>query len=173
MESEWAELREAQAMTLEQPNTGMVCSIDLGEAESIHPKDKQDVGYRLALQAEKLAYGKEGTVSGPMFSSFRIEGNAFRISFTETGSALKTKDNLVPREFTIAGTDKKFYNATAQIQGNKIIVSSDKVAHPIAVRYAWSDNPDCNLINAEGFPVVPFKTDTWKGITEKTATLNR
>ena len=173
MESEWAEMREAQAMALDQPNTGMVCSIDLGEAESIHPKDKQDVGYRLALQAEKLAYGKKGTVSGPMYSSYRIEGNALRLSLTESGSGLKTKDNLVPREFTIAGVDKKFYNATAQIQGNELLISSDKVAQPIAVRYAWSNNPDCNLINAEGFPVVPFRTDTWKEITEKKAILNR
>lgn len=167
MESEWAELREAQAMALVQPNTGMVCTIDLGEAETIHPKDKQDVGYRLALQAEKLAYGKAGTVSGPMFSSFRRDGNTIRISFKEIGSGLKTKDSSSPREFTIAGADHKFYNATAQIRNNEIIVSSDKVTNPVAVRYAWSDNPDCNLINAEGFPVVPFRTDNWKGITEK------
>jgi len=167
MESEWAELREAQAMALAQPNTGMVCTIDLGEAESIHPKDKQDVGYRLALQAEKLAYGKKGTVSGPMFSNFKLEGNSIRISLSNIGSGLKTTDNLFPREFTIGSADHKFYKATAQIKNNEIIVSSDKVSNPVAVRYAWSDNPDCNLINAEGFPTVPFRTDNWKGITEK------
>jgi len=167
MESEWAELREAQAMALVQPNTGMVCTIDLGEAESIHPKDKQDVGYRLALQAEKMVYGKPGTVSGPMFSSFKIEGNSIRISFSDIGSGLKTTDQLSPREFTIAGADHKFYNATALIQKNEIIVSSVNVSNSVAVRYAWSDNPDCNLINVEGFPAVPFRMDSWKGITEK------
>ncbi|MDD5185809.1 MAG: sialate O-acetylesterase [Paludibacter sp.] len=167
MESEWAELREAQAMALVQPNTGMVCTIDLREAESIHPTNKQDVGYRLALQAEKMVYGKQATVSGPMFSSFKIEGNAIRISFSDIGSGLKTTDQLPPREFTIAGADHQFYHANAQIQKNEIIVSSDQVAKPVAVRYAWSDNPDCNLINVEGFPAVPFRTDSWKGITEK------
>jgi len=160
-------LREAQAMTLTQPNTAMVCTIDLGEAEDIHPKDKQDVGFRLALQAEKTVYGKQVTVTGPMLCSFRIEGNTVRVSYTEIGSGLKTKDNLSPREFTIAGADKKFFKATAQIQGNEIIVKSDKVENPVALRYAWSDNPDCNLINTEGFPAVPFRTDTWKGITQK------
>jgi len=167
MESEWAELREAQAMTLTQPKTGMVCTIDLGEAENIHPKNKQDVAFRLALQAEKMVYGKQDIVSGPTFHSFGIEGNAIRVSFSEIGSGLKTKDNSFPREFTIAGADKKFYKAVAQIQGNEIIISSDKVANPVAVRYAWSDNPDCNLINAEGFSAIPFRTDNWKGITQK------
>src|ERR1035437_907885 len=113
MESEWAELREAQAMALAQPNTGMVCAIDLGEADNIHPKNKQDVGYRMALQAEKMAYGKQGTVSGPMFSNFKMEGNSIRISLSNIGSGLKTNDQSSPREFTIAGADKKFYNATA------------------------------------------------------------
>ncbi|HJV78605.1 MAG TPA: sialate O-acetylesterase [Paludibacter sp.] len=167
MESEWAELREAQAIASAQPNTGMVCAIDLGVAEDIHPRNKQDVGFRLALQAEKMVYGKQGIVSGPAFRSFRIEGNTIRISYSEIESGLKTKDNSFPREFTIAGADKKFFNATAQIQGNEIIVSSDKVPNPVAVRYAWSDNPDCNLINAEGFPAIPFRTDAWKGITQK------
>jgi len=167
MESEWAELREAQAMALSQPKTGMVCTIDLGEAESIHPLNKQDVGTRLALQAEKTAYSKELVASGPLFRQYRIEGNAIRIRFSDIGSGLKTTDNLAPREFTIAGKDKKFYLATAQIQTDEIIVTSDKVPDPVAVRYAWSDNPGCNLINVEGFPAEPFRTDSWKGKTEK------
>lgn len=167
MESEWAELREAQSTTLSQPNTGMVCTIDLGEADNIHPTNKQDVGFRLSLLAEKMVYGKIGTVSGPMFSSFSIEGSSIKIRFSNIGSGLKTKDNIFPREFTIAGADHKFYNATAQIQNDEVIVSSPKVPNPVAVRYAWSDNPDCNLMNAEGFPAVPFRTDNWKGITEK------
>jgi len=167
MESEWAELREAQSLALSQPNTGMVCAIDLGVADNIHPTNKQDVGLRLALAAEKTAYGKTGIASNPLFDKYKISSSTIEISFKEIGSGIKTIDNLVPREFTIAGADKKFYNATAQIQGNKIIVSSAKVANPVAVRYAWSNNPDCNLVNAEGLPVVPFRTDNWKGITEK------
>jgi len=167
MESEWAELREAQAMTLAQPNTGMVCAIDLGEAKTIHPTNKQDVGFRLALLADKVAYQKDIIVSGPIFSSYKIEGNMIRISFSESRSGLKTKDNLSPREFTIAGADKKFYRAIARIIGDELIIRSDKVANPVAVRYAWSDNPDCNLINAEGFPAIPFRTDQWDGITKK------
>ena len=167
MESEWAELREAQAMTLAQPNTGMVCAIDLGEAKTIHPTNKQDVGFRLALLADKVAYQKDIIASGPLFNSYKIEGNMIRISFSGSGSGLKTKDNLSPREFTIAGADKKFYHAIARIIGDELIIRSDKVANPVAVRYAWSDNPDCNLINAEGFPAIPFRTDAWKGITQK------
>ncbi len=167
MESDWAELREAQAMALNQPNTGMACAVDLGEAETIHPTNKQEVGSRLAVLAEKIAYGENILASGPLFSCYKIEGNQVRIFFSDTGSGLKTTDNSAPRTFTIAGADKKFYNATAFIQHNEIIVSSYKVPNPVAVRYAWSDNPDCNLINLEGFPVVPFRTDSWKGVTEK------
>jgi len=167
MESEWAELREAQAMTLAQPNTGMVCAIDLGEAKTIHPTNKQDVGFRLALLADKVAYQKDIIASGPLFSSYKIEGNMIRISFSGSRSGLKTKDNLSPREFTIAGADKKFYRAIARIIGDELIIRSDKVANPVAVRYAWCDNPDCNLISAEGFPAIPFRTDQWDGITKK------
>jgi len=139
----------------------------LGEAKTIHPTNKQDVGFRLALLADKMAYQKDVIASGPQFRNYKIEGNAIKISFSGTGSGLKTNDNMSPREFTIAGADKKFYNATTRIIGNELIISSDKVANAVAVRYAWSDNPDCNLINAEGFPAIPFRTDTWKGITQK------
>jgi len=167
MESQWAELREAQAMALSQPNTGMVCTIDLGEAESIHPVNKQDVGLRLALQAEKTVYGKNIPASGPMYSSYRIEGSAILVRFTDNGSGLTTNDHLSPRGFTVAGPDKKFYNANAKIEKGEIRISSGKVTNPVAVRYAWSDNPDCNTTNADGFPMIPFRTDTWKGITER------
>ena len=167
MESQWAELREAQAMALSQPNTGMVCTIDLGEAESIHPVNKQDVGLRLALQAEKTVYGKNIPASGPMYSSYRIEGSAILVRFTDNGSGLTTNDHLSPRGFTVAGPDKKFYNANAKIEKGEIRISSGKVTNPVAVRYAWSDNPDCNTTNADGFPIIPFRTDTWKGITER------
>jgi len=102
-----------------------------------------------------------------MFIKYRVDGNSIRISFSSIGSGLTTTDKLAPREFTIAGKDKKFYLATAKIQKDEILVTSGKVTDPVAIRYAWSDNPDCNLINTEGFPVVPFRTDSWKGKTEK------
>jgi len=145
----------------------MACIIDLGEEKTIHPLNKQEVGHRLALLADKIAYGKNVISSGPMFNGFRIEGSQIHILFTDTGSGLTSSDNKTLREFTIAGSDKKFYRATALISGNIVTVSSDKVANPVAVRYAWADNPDCNLINVEGLPAIPFRTDYWKGITQK------
>jgi sialate O-acetylesterase len=167
MESEWAELREAQGMALALPNTAMACTIDLGVADNIHPTNKQDVGNRLALLAEKDVYSQTIVASGPFFAKYRIEGNSVILSFKLSGSSLKTKDNLAPREFTLAGVDKKFYRANAQLINNEVVISSKAVAHPVAIRYAWSDNPDVNLINVEGFPAVPFRTDQWDGITKK------
>lgn len=167
-ESEWAELREAQTLTLSQPNTGMACIIDIGEANDIHPKNKQEVGYRLALLANKMVYKHEGAVaSGPVYKSFKKEGNRIRISFTSIGSGLSAKDGKEVTGFAIAGKDKQFYWAKAVIEGKEVIVYSDKVAEPVAVRYAWADNPECNLVNSERLPAVPFRTDEWKGITEK------
>ena len=166
-ESEWAELREAQTLTLSEPNTGMACIIDIGEADNIHPKNKQEVGCRLALIADKMAYNKNGIASGPVYKNFRKDGNRIRINFTNTGSGLSTKDGKEVTGFAIAGKDKQLYWAKAIIEGNEVIVYSDKVNEPEAVRYAWADNPECNLINAEGLPAVPFRTDDWKGITQK------
>ncbi|MCS3796202.1 sialate O-acetylesterase [Niastella sp. OAS944] len=166
-ESEWAELREAQTLTLSQPNTGMACIIDIGEANDIHPKNKQEVGRRLALVASKLVYKQNVIASGPVYTNFQKTGNRIRISFTNTGSGLSTKDKKEVTGFAIAGKDKKFYWATAIIEGDQVVVYSDKVADPEAVRYAWANNPECNLINSEDLPAVPFRTDTWKGITQK------
>lgn len=166
-ENEWAELREAQTLTLSLPNTGMACAIDIGESNDIHPKNKQEVGRRLALTANKLVYKQDCIASGPMYKSFRMEGNRIRISFTNTGSGLSTKDGKEVTGFAIAGKDKQFYWAKAIVEGDHVIVYSDKVAEPVAVRYAWADNPACNLVNAEGLPAVPFRTDEWKGITQK------
>jgi len=166
-ESEWAELRESQTLSLSVPNTAMACIIDIGEENSIHPINKHDVGHRLALAANKLAYGKNVVASGPVYKDLKIEGNSIHISFTETGSGLITRDKGSLKGFAIAGNDKKFYWATSTIEGNEVIVSSEKVSSPVAVRYGWADNPDCNLVNAEGLPAVPFRTDKWKGITEK------
>lgn len=166
-ESSWAELREAQTLTLSLPNTGMACAIDIGEAGDIHPKNKQEVGNRLALVAGKMVYKHEGVASGPMYKNYKKDGNRIRISFTNIGSGLSTSDGKEIKGFAIAGKDKQFYWAKASVEGNEIIIYSDKVAEPVAVRYAWADNPECNLVNSVHLPAVPFRTDAWKGITEK------
>lgn len=166
-ESEWAELREAQTLTLSLPNTGMACIIDIGEGNDIHPKNKQEVGRRLALIANKMLYKQNVIASGPVYKSFRKEGNRIHISFSNIGSALSAKNGKQVTGFAIAGKDKKFYWAKAIIEENEVIVSCDKVTEPVAVRYAWADNPECNLVNSEGLPAVPFRTDDWRGITQK------
>lgn len=166
-ESEWAELREAQTLTLSQPNTGMACAIDIGEGNDIHPKNKQEVGRRLALIANKMVYKQECIASGPTYQRFRKDGSRIRINFGSTGLGLSTKDGREVTGFAIAGKDKQFYWAKAIIEGDHVIVYSDKVAEPVAVRYAWADNPECNLVNSAGLPAIPFRTDEWKGITQK------
>lgn len=167
--SQWAELREAQSLTLKLPQTGQAVIIDIGEADDIHPRNKQDVGYRLALAAEKIAYGKDVVYSGPVFESMKKDGNKIILTFTNTGTGLMAKDKYgYLKSFSIAGANQKFVWARALIEGNNITVFSDAVADPVAVRYAWSDNPDdANLYNKEGLPASPFRTDTWKGVTEK------
>jgi sialate O-acetylesterase len=172
----WPGLREAQHMTLSLPNTGEAVIIDIGQADDIHPKDKMDVGHRLALAAEKVAYHKDLVYTGPTYQSMTVEGNKIRIKFANIGAGLKIAAHpstqpgipqVAPasdlKGFSIAGEDKKFYWATAKIEGDSIVVSSDKVASPVAVRYAWANNPDCNLYNKEGLPASPFRTDTWVG----------
>jgi sialate O-acetylesterase len=168
-ESDWAELREAQTMTaINVPNTGMGLAIDLGDAADIHPTNKQDVGYRLSLAARKIAYNQELIYSGPTYDAFKIDNGKITLSFKNTGSGLTTKDkyNYV-KGFAIAGSDKKFYWAKAVIEGSTVTVYSDKVPNPVAVRYAWADNPDdANLYNKENLPTVPFRTDNWDGVTK-------
>lgn len=158
-ESQWAELREAQLKSLSVANTGMAVAIDLGEWNDIHPDNKKEVGERLALAADKIAYEKDIVYSGPIFQSATIEGNKIIISFTHTGSGLIANDGEALREFAIAGADKKFVWAKAKIEGDKIIVSSDYIAKPEYVRYAWADNPDVNFYNKEGLPASAFRTD--------------
>jgi sialate O-acetylesterase len=159
-ESQWALFREAQAKSLSVPNTAMAVAIDLGEWNDIHPDRKKPVGDRLALAAEKIAYGDNIVYSGPVYQSSKIEGNKIIISFSHTGTGLTTNDDEPPAEFAIAGEDKKFVWADAEIQGDKIIVSSDEVPNPKYVRYAWADAPiNPNLINKEGLPAAPFRTD--------------
>jgi sialate O-acetylesterase len=165
--STWAELREAQTMTLSLPNTGMAVTTDIGEATDIHPRNKQDVGHRLAVIALNQLYNKKQVDSGPVYQSMVVEGNKIRVRFTSTGSGLMAKDKYgYLKGFEIAGADQKFHYAKAWIEGNDIVVSNEAVNNPVAVRFAWADNPDdANLFNKEGFPAVPFRTDTWKGVT--------
>ena len=161
----WAELREAQTMTLDLPNTGMAVIIDIGEADDIHPKNKQDVGKRLALAARHIAYGENLPYSGPMYSHMKVEGNGIRIHFDHVGQGLAAHGNEL-KGFAIAGADKHFVWANAVIEDATVRVSSPDVPEPVAVRYAWATNPVCNLYNAEGLPASPFRTDDWPGITE-------
>lgn len=159
-ESGWAELREAQLETLRVPNTAMAVAIDIGEWNDIHPLSKKDVGTRLALAARKLAYGDEVVYSGPLYRSMTVEGNRIRLSFTRLGGGLKAAQDGSLRHFAIAGADKKFVWANAEIDNNHVVVWSDAVQIPVAVRYAWADNPEgANLYNREGLPASPFRTD--------------
>lgn len=160
-ESQWALLREAQLKTLSVSNTAMAVAIDLGEWNDIHPDNKRDVGERLALAAQKIAYADSNIVaSGPLYQSATVEGNRIIVSFTNTGSGLTTNDHEEPSYFAIAGSDKKFVWAKARIENNKVIVWSDDITQPMYVRYAWADNPEgANLYNKEGLPASPFRTD--------------
>jgi sialate O-acetylesterase len=160
----WAELREAQTMALRLPNTGMAVTMDIGEQFDIHPRNKQDVGHRLALAAKKIAYCQELTHSGPMYKSMEVNKSDAEISFDYVGKGLMAKGEKL-KGFQIAGKDKKFYWADAQIVGGKVFVSSEKVKEPAAVRYGWGTNMDCNLFNKDGLPASPFRTDDWPGMT--------
>ncbi len=164
-ESDWAELREAQTMALRLPKTGMAVIIDIGEANNIHPKNKQDVGKRLALAALAIAYGEDITYSGPIYKSMKIEGGKIRLFFDHVDGGLVAKGGGPLKGFAIAGEDRKWVWADARIEGDTVVVSSPKVPQPVAVRYAWADNPDCNLYNKAGLPASPFRTDTWPGVT--------
>lgn len=165
-ESEWAELREAQTMTLSLPNTGQAVIIDIGEANNIHPKHKQDVGIRLARWALAKVHGMDIVYRSPQYKSMEIKGNRAVIKFQYVGQGLGTVDGNDVLGFAIAGADKKFVNATAKLIGTDTVeVSSSEVNAPVAVRYAWADNPICNLYNKTLLPVTPFRTDDWPGVT--------
>jgi sialate O-acetylesterase len=161
-ESNMAVLRDGQLKSLSIPRSGMAVTLDLGEWNDIHPLTKKPIGERLALAARKLAYGENIVSSGPIYESNQIEGNRIRIRFRETGSGLsinKTDEDELTY-FAIAGKDKKFVWAKAIIERNTVVVWSDEVAEPVYVRYGWADNPEgANLINVEGLPASPFRTD--------------
>jgi sialate O-acetylesterase len=167
-ESAIAELREAQAMALSIPNTGMIVTLDIGEYNDIHPMNKLDVGIRFALLARSMVYHEKGLVfSGPTLQSTKAEGNKMVLNFGNTGSGLTIRNGGELKTFAIAGADKKYYWAKAQIQGDKILVWSDDVPNPVAVRYGWvNDSAHANLSNKEGLPAAPFRTDQWTNITK-------
>ncbi len=174
----WAEVRGAQAdLAATMPNVGLAEAIDLGTTHNIHPPDKIDIGKRLGACAMHIAYGRDVTFAGPRFESMAIEGNKIRIKFTSVGSGIvlaaspyvcsePPNDNPAlsttePLGFEIAGADKKWAVAQAKIEGNDLVAWTEQIASPVAVRYAWSQNPPVNLYNKEGFPAVPFRTEDW------------
>jgi sialate O-acetylesterase len=164
-DSGWAELREAQTMTLKLPHTGQAVIVDIGEAKDIHPKNKQDVGKRLALWALAKDYGKDVVCCSPMFKSMTCRGAELVVQFDHPGGGLMAKDGPVVKGFAVAGADRKFVWAETKIVGDTVVVSSPQVPQPLAVRYAWADNPVCNLYSKAGLPVCPFRSDDWPGIT--------
>lgn len=168
VQSAWAELRDAQNQTLALPNTGQAVIADIGEGDNIHPRNKQDVGRRLALAALNKTYGKSDLIySGPTFHSMEIRGSKVVISYDNVGGGLTTSNKYGYVEgFAIAGKDQQFVWAKAYIDGDKVVVYSDKVTEPVAVRYAWANNPDINLFNKEQLPAAPFRTDSWRWSTQ-------
>jgi sialate O-acetylesterase len=189
--SSWAELREAQLMTLKLPHTGMAVIVDYGNEYDIHPTPKRPVGERLARIARARDYGEGVYYSGPVYQSMKVEGNKAILSFTHTRSGLVAKEleRTLERKnaktghvgyawrvkegssgakllgFTICGKDHKFHPADAKIDGERVVVTCDQVAEPVAVRYGWADHPVCNLFNIAGLPATPFRTDDFPGIT--------
>lgn len=166
--STWAELREAQTMTLALPNTGQAVTTDIGNAKDIHPRNKQDVGKRLAAVALHHTYGKNIAFSGPVYQSMKVNGKEVTVSFTHNTGLTASGQSGIPGGFEIAGKDQQFYPAKAKISGNRVLLTAEEVPQPVAIRYAWADDAgNANLFNKAGFPAVPFRTDQWPGITVK------
>ena len=161
-DSGWARIRDAQFRTaLSVPHTELAVTYDAGEWNDIHPLDKKTVAHRLFLGARRLVYGEKVNASGPLYKDMQVDGDRIVLSFTETGRGLACRGKEL-KHFAIAGEDRKFVWAKAVIRGNKVVVSSPEVKHPVAVRYAWSDNPsDANLCNKDGLLASPFRTDNW------------
>jgi sialate O-acetylesterase len=168
--SAWAELREAQSMTLSLPKTGMAVTTDIGNPDNVHPRNKEDVGKRLASNALINTYHLSSEVyCGPTFHAVEFKNGQAIISFKNLGKGWQIKDQYgYIKGFEIAGENHVFYYAQAKIDGQNMIVSCEKVLNPVAVRYGWTDSPiDANIFNLDGFPTSPFRTDQWKGITEE------
>jgi len=166
MESAWAELREAQLMTVQTtPRTGMAVITDVGDENDIHPQKKEPVGARLAVAALAIGYGQKIEFSGPVYDKMTVDGGKATLTFTHVGGGLVAKDGDL-KGFTIAGEDKKFHNARAKIEGDTVVVWSDEVPKPAAVRYGWANCPVVNLWNKAGLPATPFRTDSFAVTTE-------
>jgi sialate O-acetylesterase len=160
---EWAFQREAQAKALALPGTGMAVTIDIGDPKDIHPRNKQDVGRRLALHARQKIFGEKIESEGPRFADARPEGAAMKVTFTHAeGLRLEPAKTDGRVSFEVAGENRKFVPAQARIEGNAVIVNADSVRNPVAVRYAWRNSPDARLFNAAGLPAAPFRSDDWK-----------
>jgi sialate O-acetylesterase len=157
---DWVDLRAAQSAALALPNTAQAITIDVGEVDNIHPIDKQDVGHRLAVIALQKTYGQKIISSGPVFSTVNFTNVAAEVTFTEIGGGLAIKGSALTG-FELAGKDHKFYSAEAKIAGANVLVSSPAVTAPMAVRYAWLNAPHAALVNSEGLPAVPFRSDSW------------
>jgi len=172
----WPVLRESQLKALKLSNTAVTVTIDIGTGKNIHPPDKADVGFRLSLSARHIAYGENIVYCGPLYKSMKVEGNKFRVSFqsdsfgkglivgvtpwTDPGKTSVSVTDLVG--FEVSGEDRNWVDAQAKIEGNTIVIYSPIVSHPVAVRYAWANNPSCNLYNSDGLPASPFRTDDWE-----------
>jgi sialate O-acetylesterase len=162
-DSEWARLREAQLRVSQSvPNSGLAVTIDIGDAKDIHPKNKLDVGERLALVALAKVYGRNLEYSGPVYRRMKVEGERVRLTFDHAGGGLSAKGGGALKGFAVAGTDGRFVWAEASIEGDEVVVWSPQVKRPAAVRYGWADNPECNLYNRAGLPASPFRTDDFK-----------
>jgi sialate O-acetylesterase len=157
----FAMLREAQAMALSLPNTGMATAVDVGEADNIHFKNKEAVGHRLALNAFNKTYGIDIPYSGPVFKDMEQKDGKIIVHFTHTDGGLVTNDGKAPRGFAIAGADGKYKWADAAIEGDTVILWNSSIPEPVSVRYGWADNPDINLYNGAGLPAFPFRTDNF------------
>ena len=172
-EGTWPELREAQLLaTKKLSKVAMAVITDVGEENDIHPRKKGPVGERLALLALKIAYGRDIVAMGPVFKKMAVEGNRAVLSFDNVGSGLECRGPRL-KGFTVAGADRKFQPAEAEIQGDRVVVWSKNVEKPVAVRFGWANYPVGNLWNKSGLPATPFRTDNWPGITQKEAAASR
>jgi sialate O-acetylesterase len=161
-DSEWAWLRESEAMAMGSvSNTGMACTIDLGDQVDIHPPEKDIVGYRMALSARATAYHDNIVYSGPVFATMTVTGSSVTVRFSHIGSGLAFSPGIDGelKGFSLCGPDRMFRWAKAAISSNTVVLYSDTIANPEAVRYGWANYPECNLTNIEGLPAVPFRTD--------------
>ncbi|MEP6845276.1 MAG: sialate O-acetylesterase, partial [Panacibacter sp.] len=160
----YAVFRDAQKAVLKVKNTGMAVTMDIADPADIHPRNKKDVGVRLALNAFAQTYGLPNIqYKGPTYKKFKVDGSIVKVEFDESsvGSGLSTNDNTAPKHFFVAGEDKNFYYADVKIVNNEVWLSCDKVKQPVAVRYAYTNYPVTNFQNKEGLPCVPFRTDSW------------